>query len=132
MRVAAVEALRRHTAVSPVHRGTGREHYTPLWRGYHGCKEARWSEGWRQEAWRRQKAWWREEAWWKKAPLGNALVVKEAGDLAGFFLLVNVGGEPWCQREYLASASSRMRAISASYATPPAAAARANSLSRSR
>src|SRR5205085_3670801 len=70
MRVAAIEALRRHVAVSPVHRGIGREHYTPLWRGYHGCKEARWSKGWRQEAWRCQEAWWRQEArWGKEAPL---------------------------------------------------------------
>jgi hypothetical protein len=86
VRAAAVEALRRHIAVSPVHRGTGREHYTPLWRGYHGCKEARWSEGWRQEAWRRQETRWRQEAWWQKAPLGNALEDKEAGEFAGFFV----------------------------------------------
>src|SRR5947207_6293560 len=78
--VAAIEALRRHVAVSPIHRGIGREHYTPLWRGYHGCKEARRSEGWRQEAWRRQETWWRQEAWRKKAPLGSALVSEEAGD----------------------------------------------------
>jgi hypothetical protein len=93
MRVAAIETLRRCVAVSPVHRGIGREQYTPLWRGYHGCKEARWSER-RQEAWWCQKAWWREEAWGKKAPLGNALVRKKPAILAGFFFSL-----PLCQRE---------------------------------
>jgi len=89
MRVAAVEALRRHIAVSPVHRGIGREQYTPLWRGYHGCKEARWSEGWRQEAWWCQEAWWRQEARWStQAPLVNALEVKKPA-FAGFFLFGN-------------------------------------------
>jgi hypothetical protein len=89
MRVAAAEALRRHVAVSPVHRGIGREHHTPLWRGYHGCKEARWSKGWRQEAWRRQEAWWRQEARWsKEAPLVNALEEKEAGDSPASFFVI--------------------------------------------
>lgn len=127
MRVAAIEALRRHVAVSPVHRGIGREHYTPLWRGYHGCKEARWSKGWRQEAWWCQEAWWRQEArWCAQAPLGNALVDKEAGSrrLLSFSVVSH--------REYRPDASSRMRAISESYGNPPSAAARANSLSRSR
>jgi hypothetical protein len=86
MRVAAAEALRRHVAVSPVHRGIGREHHTPLWRGYHGCKEARWSKGWRQEAWRCQETWWRQEARWsKEAPLVNALDEKGSRRFAGFF-----------------------------------------------
>src|SRR5262249_40150356 len=70
-------------AVSPVHRGIGREHHTPLWRGYHGCKEglqARWSEGrqarWREEA--RQKT--RHEA--REASLSSELGREEAGDMS--------------------------------------------------
>src|SRR5689334_3663384 len=95
MRVAAIEALRRHVAVSPVHRGIGREHYTPLWRGYHGCKEARWSQGWRQEAWRCQEAWWRQEArWCTEAPLVNALEEKEAGILPASFFPLSASSEP--------------------------------------
>src|SRR5213075_787139 len=103
MRVAAIETLRRHVAVSPVHRGIGREHYTPLWRGYHGCKEARWSQRWRQEAW-----WCQEARWRAQAPLGNALVDKEAGSrrLLSFSVLPH--------REYRPDASSRIRAISES------------------
>src|SRR5690242_17012803 len=113
MRVAAVEALRRHIAVSPVHRGIGREYYTPLWRGYHGCKEARWKKGWRQEAWWCQEAWWREEAWWsKKAPLGNALEVKKPAFRRLLSFLATRRRDH--HREYRPSANSRFRAINPS------------------